>query len=430
MPAPNLSIFIKMSGGTLPPNTRAGDVEIYDNGRMVIFESDTDIVERQVDRNLILDILRFAREQGFFQLPNVVHDSDSPTVPDVTINLVDNMGNATVTMTGYQKLRGEMRQGPFDKVYKRVTDLAWQSYTTGQAPAPQAAVPQQSAQPPMPQQQAQPMQQTVSQPDNFQIAPPPFAAPQEKPVPFELPSLDEILKQSNLDFGDKVALDQPAGKIPHLPPLKAAQAQPMPEQSVIGDDSLQQISLPPLPNLSFQEPQAKIPHLPPLKAAGTVTKQGAPPQQAPQQQNQPKQQPAQKPPQQQQQPKAIPAQQNQPKQQPSQPQQQQPKPQRDERPQPVQQQADQSPKRVDPSQRPQPAKPQEQPKPIINDEPVQNERTNAPQAHVAPKPMPEQPRLERPERVERPPERQERTDRQEEKPIRVEQPRQQIVPPM
>ncbi|MDQ3239221.1 MAG: hypothetical protein M3P33_01735, partial [bacterium] len=143
MPTANLAIFIKMSGGLLPPNTRAGDVEIYDSGKMVIYESDTDIVERFVDRNQILDILGFARSNGFFELENVSHDSESPNVPDVTISLTDSMGGVTVTMTGYQKLRGEMRQGPFDKVYKKVTDFAWQNYTSGQSPiaVPKAPAP-------------------------------------------------------------------------------------------------------------------------------------------------------------------------------------------------------------------------------------------------------------------------------------------------
>lgn len=270
MPAPNLSIFIKMSGGLLPPNTRAGDVEIYDNGRMVIYESDSDIVERIIDRNQILDILQFARQNGFFDLPNIIHDSDAPNVPDVTINLTDSMGSVSVTMKGYQKLRGEMRQGPFDKVYKRVTDLAWQSYTTGQAPAPSPAPAPQSAPMSAPTQQ---VQQAPVQP-NFNLPPQPFGnAPTPIPIPqapvmppmpqapqqptaapFELPSLNDLLKSSNTPtpFVDQTTSQEAntpveMDSIPHLPPLT---------------------------NSAYLDPisQDKIPHLPPLRSAATVNK--------------------------------------------------------------------------------------------------------------------------------------------------------------
>jgi hypothetical protein len=249
MPLANLSIIVKMSGGMLPANSRAGDLEIYDNGKMLIYESDTDIVERMIPRDKILNILQTARQSGFFQLDNIMHDGgNAPNVPDVTISLNDSMSTATVTATGYQKLKGEMRKNPFDITYKLITDMAWESYNQPQDQvAAQAPAPTQTA--------AQPLPPVPPVP---QMSMPPLPT-QQKPGSsgdFELPSLDDLLKSSGLDFSNPST--GPKNTSGALPPL---QMPPVPSAGQANNAG----SLPPLSNFAQQAtPQAQANNLPPL----------------------------------------------------------------------------------------------------------------------------------------------------------------------
>jgi len=251
MPAANLSIIVKMSGGMLPPNTRAGDLEIYDNGKLLIFESDTDIVERMVPREKLLNILQVARQSGFFQLDNIIHDSgNTPNVPDVTISVNDSMSTGTVTITGYQKLKGEMRKNAFDVVYKMITDMAWESYNQ----VPVADTTSQG-------QQVAPLQQQNTSNQSSQASAPtlPSMPPlQQKPGgSFDLPSLDDLLKSSGLDFSAPLDQQSQSG---NLPSLQQQQRSGQNQQS-------NQPSLPPLPKANDNQSNQQRSTLPPLNNA-------------------------------------------------------------------------------------------------------------------------------------------------------------------
>ncbi len=397
MPAPNLSILVKMSGGSLPPNSRAGDVEVYDNGRLVIFETDNDIVERQIDRQKVVEILQFARQNGFFQLSNVIHDGgNAANVPDVTISIMDSAGSATITSTKYQRLKGEMRKEPFDVVYKKITDVAWESYTNGQAPA-QAG-----------QQQAPVAPQA------------PAPTPQAPTLPFsnagaqataavELPSLDDLLKTSNLDFGDPAA-PVPVPAVPQAAPVGGSALPPLnPNTPVMNDQSRGQM-LPPLQtNFGLAGVGAGNFSLPPLNQAPNPNNpgngSGALPSLASMQQSRPPG-PAPKAPaapsqQQPKPPQAPPQQQNQPKPQPPAPPQNQP-PKKQDAPVPTQQppQAKPKPPEKPPELRPEDRQP---PKPPVAGPEQPTERKQPPrEQEVRP---PQAPPKQDPPRVEpqRPP---------------------------
>lgn len=362
MPTAQLSVLVKLSGGFLPPNSRAGDIEIYDNGLMRIFESDTAIAERQIGRQKVVDILTFARNNGFFTFENVFHDQGTGTAPDVTINMTDQGGSTTVTATAYQKLRGEMRKNPFDVVYKYITNVAWESYNSApetpvasNVPAPAPTPPAPPAQvPPLAygSQQSQPMAPTMPTP-----APAPGATPAEPKTVFDdLPSLDELLKQDQTG----------GGKAPSLPPLQSNAANPQTTASGApglpsinsaysnqpGGNAAQPPKMPPLQN---SKPPGKQANVPPLDAI--LKAQSGPQEQSAQQRQQaPAQQPKQQQPQAKQpdrQPPKPPAQQQQQQQQqkqtpPQQPKQQQNRPapqnvQKQPQPQPQQRSAPERP---------------------------------------------------------------------------------------
>ncbi len=369
MPVSNLAILVKMSGGLLPPNSRAGDVEIYDNGRMLIFESDTDIVERQIDRNKVMGTLQYCRETGFFQLPNIIHDSGaSPNVPDVTLSVVDSMGNNTVTMTSYQRLKGEMRKSPFDLIYKRITDLAWESYTNGVSPAAEQA----TATPIPPTLQNSPAPAPLPQAVQSQVPPLPFSKQGQVNAPndnFDLPSLDDLLKSSGLQF------DAPEGanSAPGLPPLNTPS---MSAPAPAGGQRLPPLNQPMAAAASNQPPS--------LPSLDSVFKQPMP-----------QQQPAQPP------------------QRPPAPKQQAPKPQ-PVQPAPQQQAAPPTPKQQKPVSAVQPAPPQ-QPK-----QQTQQPQEMPVQETVNQQPEPQQPVQSAPTRPDQP--------KQEQK-QRQEQPRQNTQPP-
>ncbi|GIW59588.1 MAG: hypothetical protein KatS3mg087_0654 [Patescibacteria group bacterium] len=84
MPAANLLVLVKLTGGFLPPNSRAGDIEIYDSGLLRIFESDTDVAETtnrtSEGSGVFCDLLGM---RGFFQQAPIFHDEGSGTAPDV-----------------------------------------------------------------------------------------------------------------------------------------------------------------------------------------------------------------------------------------------------------------------------------------------------------------------------------------------------------
>lgn len=405
-----------MSGGLLPANSRAGDVEIYDSGRMLIFESDTDIVERQIDRQKILEILQYSRETGFFQLPNIVHDSgSSPNVPDVTLSIVDAMGNNTVTMTSYQRLKGEMRKSPFDLIYKKITDLAWESYTNGNASAPQQATapgPEPRVQPTVNVPAPQVPTQQAPPPSQAQVPTLPFSNQNTPQNPgFELPSLDDLLKSSGLQFDG----GNDPSKAPSLPPLNKPQVQ---QQSPV------QIapSLPPLSQPAPQAPQSGPPQLPPLDS---VFKSGPQPQQRqPQQQGQGQQQQVQ-----QKQPNQV-GQQSQPAPQLQQkPKQPQPQPQTQQQKIPVQQQQRPSGAAVQ-QQAPQTVA-AEQPVSIETPVPVQQPKPRTPEQrpNVQP-PKPVQQPVRENVQMQRPPERQptERSETERPQPERDARPREERKP--
>jgi len=258
MPVANLSIIVKMSGGSLPPNSRAGDVEIYDSGRLVIFETDTDIVERQLPREKVVDILQFARQSGFFQLSNILHDTGNPmSVPDVTISIVDMGGSATVTMTNYQRLRGEMRKEPFDAVYKMITDTAWDSYTNGTAPVAETLQPNSQSTP----QQSAAIMQPQAIPSNPMPNLPFSSQSAQQAPPLDLPSLDDLLKSSNLDFGAPVPQANNGMSLPPLansgPPPGTSKPQGLPPlaRPQGAPTSTNSYSLPPLGNFQNTGPQ-------------------------------------------------------------------------------------------------------------------------------------------------------------------------------